>query len=91
VLATKTASPGGGTLVRASDVCAWQTQREAEVERTDWLEEGFDSAQARFLMVTAITHHSFSSSLGGGDEVAKLHAELRRPADALGSPPRDAR
>ncbi len=46
------------------------------MERTDWLDEGFDSAQARFLMVTAITHHRFSSPLWGGDEVAKLHAEL---------------
>ncbi|HZA83398.1 MAG TPA: hypothetical protein VFC13_18350 [Actinomycetes bacterium] len=46
------------------------------MERTDWLEEGFDSAQAQFLMVTAITHHRFSSPLWGEDEVRKLHAEL---------------
>ncbi len=31
------------------------------MECADWLESGFDSAQARFLMVTAITHHRFSS------------------------------
>ena len=31
------------------------------MECADWLEGGFDSAQARFLMVTAITHHRFSS------------------------------
>ena len=27
------------------------------MERTDWLDEGLDSADARFLMLTAITHH----------------------------------
>jgi hypothetical protein len=75
VLATKTASLRGGTLgeYRTS---ARGEQREADMERTDWLDEGFDSAQARFLMATAITHHRFSSPLWGGDEVAKLHAEL---------------
>ena len=46
------------------------------MERTDWLNEGFDPAQARFLMVTAITHHRFSSPMWGKDEVEKLHAEL---------------
>jgi hypothetical protein len=46
------------------------------VERTDWLDEGFDSAQAQFLMVTAITHHRVSSPLWGEDEVRKLQAEL---------------
>jgi hypothetical protein len=39
------------------------------MEGTDWLNEGFDSAQAQFLMVTAITHHRFSSPLWGADEV----------------------
>jgi hypothetical protein len=29
--------------------------QEADVERADWLDEGFDAAQAQFLMVTAIT------------------------------------
>jgi hypothetical protein len=46
------------------------------MERADWLEAGFDSAQARFLMITAITHHRFSSPAWGEDEVRKLHAEL---------------
>jgi hypothetical protein len=52
------------------------------VERTDWLEERFDSAQAQFLMVTAITHHRFSSPLWGEGEVRKLHAELAEIASA---------
>jgi hypothetical protein len=52
------------------------------VERTDWLDEGFDSAQAQFLMVTAITHHRFSSPLWGEDEVRKLQAELAEIAAA---------
>jgi hypothetical protein len=46
------------------------------MERTDWLDEGYDPAQARFLMVTAITHHRFSSPLWGPEEVRKLQAEL---------------
>jgi hypothetical protein len=46
------------------------------MERADWLEAGFDSAQARFLMITAITHHRFTSPAWGEDEVRKLHAEL---------------
>jgi hypothetical protein len=52
------------------------------VERTDWLDEGFDSAQAQFLMVTAITHHRFNSPLWGEDEVRKLHDELAEIASA---------
>jgi hypothetical protein len=52
------------------------------MERTDWLEEGFDSAQAQFLMVTAITHHRFSSALWGEDEVRKLQVELADIASA---------
>jgi hypothetical protein len=56
--------------------------READMERTNWLEEGFDAAQARFLMVTAITHHRVSSPLWGEDEVRKLHAELEEIASA---------
>ena len=52
------------------------------MERTDWLDVGFDSAQAQFLMVTAITHHRFSSALWGEDEVRKLHAELAEIASA---------
>jgi hypothetical protein len=46
------------------------------MERTDWLDGGFDSGEARFLMVTAITHHQFSSPIWGEGEVRKLHAEL---------------
>jgi hypothetical protein len=46
------------------------------MERTDWLDGGFTSIDARFLMVTAITHHRFSSPIWGEDEVRKLHAEL---------------
>jgi hypothetical protein len=46
------------------------------MERADWLEERVDSADARFLMVTAITHHKFSSPIWGAREVRKLQAEL---------------
>jgi hypothetical protein len=46
------------------------------MERTDWLDGGFDAVEARFLMATAITHHQFSSPIWGEDEVRKLHAEL---------------
>jgi hypothetical protein len=50
------------------------------MERADWLEERVDSADARFLMVTAITHHRFSSPIWGAREVRKLHAELNEIA-----------
>ena len=46
------------------------------MERTDWLDEGLNPADARFLMMTAITHHQFSSPIWGAHEVRKLHAEL---------------
>lgn len=46
------------------------------MEQTDWIRQGFDAAQARFLMVTAITHHRFSSPVWGEHEVRKLHHEL---------------
>ena len=46
------------------------------MERTDWLDEGLDSSDARFLMLTAITHHQFSSPIWGAREVRKLDAEL---------------
>jgi len=46
------------------------------MERTDWLDGGFDAREARFLMMTAITHHQFSSPIWGEDEVRKLQAEL---------------
>jgi hypothetical protein len=46
------------------------------MERTDWLDQGYDPAAARFLMLTAITHHQFDSPIWGQDEVRKLHVEL---------------
>jgi hypothetical protein len=46
------------------------------MEHTDWINQGFDAGQARFLMVTAITHHRFSSPIWGEHEVRKLHDEL---------------
>jgi hypothetical protein len=46
------------------------------MERTDWLDEGLNPADARFLMVTAITHHRLSSPIWGEHAVRKLHAEL---------------
>ncbi len=52
------------------------------MERTDWIDEGLDAADARFLMVTAITHHRVSSPIWGGHEVRKLYAELAE-IDAL--------
>ena len=44
-------------------------------ELTGW-RNGLNSADARFLMVTAITHHRFSSPIWGAREVRKLQAEL---------------
>ena len=44
------------------------------MERTEWL--SLKPADARFLMLTAITHHQFSSPIWGEHEVRKLHAEL---------------
>ena len=52
------------------------------MERIDWLDGGLDPAAARFLMMTAITHHEFSSPGWGEHEVRKLHAELAE-IDAL--------
>ena len=46
------------------------------MESTDWLDKRLDPSEARFLMLTAITHHRFSSQLWGEDEVRKLHTEL---------------
>jgi hypothetical protein len=46
------------------------------MERTDWLDQRLDPADARFLMLTAITHHRFTSPIWGEQEVRKLHAEL---------------
>jgi cob(I)alamin adenosyltransferase len=46
------------------------------MEHTDWLADGLNPAEACFLMLTAITHHEFSSPMWGEREVRKLHAEL---------------
>ena len=46
------------------------------MERADWLEAGYDAAQARFLMLTAITQHRFSSPRWGDDAIRGLHADL---------------
>ena len=46
------------------------------MERTDWLDQGYNSDAARFLMLTAITHHRFDSPIWGLDEVRRLHLEL---------------
>jgi hypothetical protein len=46
------------------------------MERTDWLDKGFDASDARFLMVTAISHHRFRSPIWGEEEIRKLNAEL---------------
>jgi hypothetical protein len=46
------------------------------MERADWLDGAFNPTQARFLMMTAITHHRFSSPNWGADEVRKLYVEL---------------
>jgi hypothetical protein len=54
------------------------------MERTDWLDAGLDPADARFLMLTAITHHRFSAQIWGEHEVRKLHAELAE-IDILGT------
>ena len=53
------------------------------MERADWLQAGFDAAQAHFLMLTAITHHQFSSRAWGEDAVRSLHAELVEIESAL--------
>ena len=59
------------------------------MECADRLEGGFDPAQARFLMVTAITHHRFSSPAWGEHEIRRLHAKLTEidvsAAQVLGS------
>jgi hypothetical protein len=46
------------------------------MECTDWLDQSLDPADARFLMLTAITHHRFTSPVWGAQEVRKLHDEL---------------
>ena len=51
-------------------------RQEADMERTDWLDGGFNSTESRFLMVTAITHHRFNSAVWGEHEIRKLYDEL---------------
>ena len=46
------------------------------MERADWLDGRVNPADARFLMVTAITHHKFSAPIWGPREVRKLQTEL---------------
>jgi isocitrate dehydrogenase kinase/phosphatase len=46
------------------------------MERTDWLDKGFDARDARFLMVTAISHHRFRSPMWDEEEILRLEAEL---------------
>jgi hypothetical protein len=46
------------------------------MERTSWQDQGLGPADARFLMLTAITHHRFSSPIWGQHELRKLNAEL---------------
>src|SRR6202046_1301550 len=64
------------------------------MERADWLDERVDAADARFLMVTAITHHRFSSPIWGAREVRKLQAELaeitKHAAEIMREPQRPA-
>ena len=50
------------------------------MEHADWI-QGFDTAQARFLMVTAITHHWISSPVWGrarGPQAARRARRDRR-------------
>ena len=79
--------PGAQTFTQCSGRLEWPTPAGAVqiptaseagqvMERTDWLDEGLNPADARFLMVTAITHHRVSSPIWGEHAVRKLHAEL---------------
>ena len=53
------------------------------MERADWLDGRVDPADARFLMVTAITHHKFSAPIWGPREVRKLQAEIAKRATEI--------
>jgi hypothetical protein len=46
------------------------------MERADWLAGGLGAAQARFLMVRAITHHTFGSPAWGDFQIRRLFDEL---------------
>src|ERR1700745_4144133 len=72
----RTAAPWARTPRRGSRRSGPRKRQETRMERTDWLDEGLSPADARFLMLTAITHHTFSSPAWGEHEVRKLHAEL---------------
>ena len=61
---------------RSDPHCPPAQRQGPNMERTDWLDVGLDSAAARFLMMTAITHHEFSSPNWGNHEIRKLHDEL---------------
>ena len=51
------------------------------MERTDWLQAGFDAAQTRSVMVTAITHHEFGSCLRENKQVRADAALVDRSAE----------
>ncbi len=46
------------------------------MESADWLEGGLGSAQARFLMVRAISNHALRSPPWGDCEIRRLYDEL---------------
>src|SRR5215471_16890387 len=46
---------------RSRPIARGARQEIAGMERTDWLDAGLDPTDARFLMMTAITHHQFSA------------------------------
>jgi hypothetical protein len=76
MLAAMRDAAGGGDPVISDPHCPRRMRKGSGMERTDWLDGGLDPAAARFLMMTAITHHQFSSPSWGEHEVRKLHAEL---------------
>jgi hypothetical protein len=51
-------------------------RQETAMKRNSWQDAGLAPADARFLMLTAITHHRFSSPIWGRRELRKLNAEL---------------
>jgi len=46
------------------------------MEHADWLMAGYSAAEARFLMLTAMTNHQFTSPAWGEEQVRRLLAEL---------------
>src|SRR6516162_7487453 len=82
--------PAGVTRAgRSSPHRPRRTRQETAMERTDWLDAGLDSAGARFLMLTAITHHHFSSPIWGEHLLTRARrghlAELLPGAAGTGS------